>query len=210
MELHNKSEKDGDVMAVTNVTATLANNAENLNEQGNNIYSGELTAPKENGNYTVSILAYDDAGNVSEMQSDVVEVSLWHTPKTNWLPTDRFNFVDYNRIKNNLIWLHEKAQNLWKPFDIEDMGDDIESFSGYWPLEIFNMWERNLEVINKNIFTQDYGVSQYFFYNGPFIKWDELNRIEGATLQMKEILERQEKGLRKLPFRLGTFKEVKV
>lgn len=210
MELHNKSEKDGDVMAVTNVTATLANNTENLSNQENNIYSGEMTAPKENGDYTVSILAYDDAGNVAEMQSDVVEVSLWHTPKTNWLPTDRFNFVDYNRIKNNLIWLHEKVQNLWKPFEIEDMGDDIDSYESYWPVAFFNAWEHNLDIINKNVLIRDYGEMQTFYENGVFIQWDELNRIEGATLEMRGILDSQEAGLRRLSFRLGTFKEVKV
>lgn len=196
-------------MAIKEVTATLAEKTTNLENKQDSIYSGNLTAPKENGIYSVQVSAYDDAGNVTTDNAEV-EVTLWHTPKTNWKPTDRFNFVDYNRIKNNLTWLHEKAQELWKPFDIEDMGDDITDYSSYWKVRFFNAWEENLEIINKNIFTQDYGERQIFFENGAFIQWNELNRIESAILEMRDILDRQEAGLRRLSFRLGTFKEVKI
>ena len=37
----------------------------------------------------------------------------WITPKTNWISTDRFNIADYNRIKNNLEYLHEYAQRFY-------------------------------------------------------------------------------------------------
>lgn len=195
-------------MAITKVMATLEAETAILSGSGG-AYNGELVAPKESGNYAVEVAAHDDAGNVT-LGSRAVEVSLWHTPKTKWKPTDRFNFVDYNRIKNNLVYLHELAEALWKPFSVEDMGPDIESYVAYWNVDVFNMFERNLEAINNNIFTQDYGYSKEFFSNGPFIRWDELNRIESAILSMNDILERQKAGLRRLSFRLGTFKEVKI
>lgn len=201
-------------MSVTKVEATLVDDTEQLTKN-ENAYSGELTAPKTSGQYGVGISAYDDAGNVSIVDGStnsklLIDVSLWHPPKTNWKQTDRFNIEDYNRIKNNLVYLHEKAVSLCKPFETENMGDDITSYESYWDVEVFNMFERNLEKINQNIFTQDYGCSQTFFENGPFIRFSELNRIEGAILQMNEILERQKTGLKKLSFRLGRFKEVRI
>lgn len=134
----------------------------------------------------------------------------WTEPKINWISTDRFNIADYNRIKNNIQWLCEKANKLNKSFSYADMGNNVATTDSYWKVECFNAFEQNLETINKNIFTKDYGVSQCFFENGPFIKWDELNRIESACLSMKDILERQEAGLSRLALRLGNKKGIYV
>lgn len=197
-------------MAVESVIATIADESKNLAETSTNTYSGELTAPLESGDYSIDVAVYDDAGNVAVATSEVVEVSIWHTPKTNWKSTDRFNFVDYNRIKNNLLWLHDKVTELYKSFEIEDMGEDVTDYSSYWKVKYFNAWERNLDIINSHMFTKDYGTEQRFFENGPFIQWTELNRIESAILNMRDILDRQEKGIRRFSFRLGTFKEVQI
>lgn len=196
-------------MSVTQVTASLSEETTVLNETENNLYSGNLTTPTESGVYAVNVSAYDDAGNVA-VATSYVDVSLWHTPKTNWKATDSFNFVDYNRIKNNLVYLHQFAETLWNSFRISDMGEDIAEYTAFWDVDIFNMFESNLELINQNILTQDFGVSQRFFENGAFIKWDELNRIEGAILSMNDLLERQKAGLKKLSFRLGNWKGVKI
>lgn len=194
---------------IEKVTATVAEETADLKEN-NSVYTGELTAPIDSGSYPVTVSAYDDSGNVTVNNSTVAEVTLWHTPKTNWKATDRFNYVDYNRIKNNLTYLHELAQEVYKQFQIADMGEDITDYTGWFTAAAFNAFESNLETINKNIFTQDYGVSQRFFDNGAFIQWQELNRIESTTLQMNELLERQKATLRKLPFRLGAFREVRI
>lgn len=135
----------------------------------------------------------------------IVDESLWNTPKTNWKSTDRFNFADYNRIKNNLNYLHQLAVSMWNEFDMPNMGADITDYNAFWDVDIFNLFESNLELINKHIFAQDFGVSQRFFENGAFIKWDELNRIESAILSMNDLLERQKNGLKRVSFRLGQF-----
>lgn len=135
---------------------------------------------------------------------------VWTDPKTNWKNTDRFNISDFNRIKNNIEFLHNEAELLYKKFEISNMGQNIESYESYWDVNWFNAFEENVETINNIIFTQDYGIMQRFFENGPFIKWDELNRIESACLSIKEILDRQEAGLRKLSFRFGSMKGVNV
>lgn len=36
----------------------------------------------------------------------------WIKPKTNWVSTDRMNLEDYNRIKNNITYLKEKANEV--------------------------------------------------------------------------------------------------
>ena len=134
----------------------------------------------------------------------------WVEPKTSWKSTDRFNISDYNRIKNNLSYLHELAVSLWKPFNISNMGEDLTDYAVYFDVDIFNYFESNLETINQNILTQDFGISQRFYDNAPFIKWDELNRIENTMLSMYELLQRQKLSIRKIPFRLGAFKEVRI
>lgn len=134
----------------------------------------------------------------------------WKDPKTDWKSTDRFNISDFNRIKNNILWLREKAEKLYKKFDTEDMGEDITSYTGYWIVEYFNAFEKNVDKINSVIYTQELGTAQRFFENGAFIKWDELNRIEIACSKMKNILDRQEAGLSRLSIRLGGMKGVNV
>jgi len=134
----------------------------------------------------------------------------WITPKTDWSKTDRFNIEDYNRIKNNLAHLHERAQELYLSFPIQDMGEDVLSYEAYRHADAFNLFEENLEAINQNMFTQDYGASMVFFDNGPFIPPQELNRIEGATLAMMDVLDRQSAGLRKIPFTLGAYREPRI
>ncbi len=196
-------------MAIKKVMANLARDSTECKKTHGEYYEGTLRAPHEEGNYTAEILAYDDSGNISVANYEMV-VSNWVIPKTKWKPTDRFNFVDYNRIKNNLACLHTIASRLYKPFNIADMGHDITDYLAYWDVDIFNLFEKNLDTINKNVMSQDFGQSQTFYPNGIFIQWDELNRIEGATLSIKTLLDIQESGKSKLSFRLGAFKEVKT
>lgn len=196
-------------MSVTQVYATIKDDSVSLESSSGNSYSGSMSAPDVRGNYSVSVTANDDAGNVS-VATSVLNVMLWHTPKTDWKSTDRFNISDYNRIKNNLEHLHKLSCDLQMIYGMPNMGGDILDYSPYWEVEKFNLFETNLDLINKHIFTQDYGTAQRFLENGAFIKWDELNRIESAILSMNELLEMQKNGLRKIGFRLGQYREVRL
>lgn len=208
MERNNESKEGGNGMAVTQVTATMDNETINLVESDSGVYTASVVASNTAGTHDITISAYNDSGEVSIMTTSLSVVSK--QSKTNWKPTDRFNYVDYNRIKNNLYYLWQRACQYWGYFEIQDMGSDMDDYTGYWDVEVFNAWEYNLDEINKHMLSTDYGIKQTFFENGPFIKWDELNRIESATLDMNNMLDRLEVGLRRLPFRLGTFKEVKI
>jgi hypothetical protein len=134
----------------------------------------------------------------------------WIEPKTDWTSQDTFNFSDYNRIKNNIAYLRERAVKLVKPFEIQDMGDDMTSYAELFEASKFNTIEQNLETINNNAYLKDYGTKQTFYDNGVFIAYAELNRIESATLDIYNMLGRQEIGLRRLAFRLGAGREVRI
>ena len=196
-------------MAIKRVTAELKNSSAELKKSVDETYSGNLTTPREGGYYSATVKAYDNAGNVAISKSNEIEVTIWKPPKTDWKSTDKFNWKDYNRIKNNLSWLHKKACELYKNFQIDEMGEDINNYSSYWDVKFFNAWENNIDIINKNMYVKNYGNKQRFFENGVFIQWNELNRIESAILQMHDILESQEKGIRRLSFRFGLYKEVR-
>lgn len=135
---------------------------------------------------------------------------VWKEPKTDWTAQDAFNYKDYNRIKNNLTYLHNEAVEIWGDFDIDDMGADMTSNRQGWNYRYFNAIESNIDTINKHIFTQDYGFRQTFYSNGPFIGFSELNRIEGATLSMKQIIDGVKGGRIRIAFRLGFPKGLKL
>lgn len=197
-------------MAITKVTASIGGNSIELSTAGNGIYTGEARAPTDTGSHEVSVLVESDNGQIQSKSYFTVIEKQGQTFKTDWKPTDRFNFSDYNRIKNNLYKLWQRACELIYRFEIQDMGNDINSYSGHWEVEFFNAWEENLEIIDRHIISKDYGVRQTFYENGQFIKWDELNRIESATLDMWNTLDGLEAGFRRLPFRFGIYKEVRI
>lgn len=126
----------------------------------------------------------------------------WITPKTDWVATDRFNISDYNRIINNVYIVANLCSSLYEPFEIEDMGEPLNSYSGYWNVEVFNAIEINVESICR--FLDDVNPIRTTFYpNGVFITYTELNRIEGITARFSDLVEGWLNGLMNLPFTLG-------
>ena len=138
------------------------------------------------------------------------EITELIPPKTDWLSSDRFNIEDYNRIRNNILYIHCIANQVYPSVELESMGESKNSYDGYWTANEFNAIESNVSAINDHILSKDYGVSQRFFPNGAFIKWDELNRIESAISSMNAILARQKGSIPRLQFRLGNYKSIKI
>lgn len=144
----------------------------------------------------------------------------WQEPKTDWTAQDAFNYKDYNRIKNNLSYLHNQACAEWGNFDIEEMGEDLlapEDVEPGSPPEKFmydamrfNGFEANVDTINQHMLKKDYGFRQTFYYNGAFPKPEEFNRIEAAMLNMKRINDGKKSGKIRLAFRLGAPKGLYV
>ncbi len=126
----------------------------------------------------------------------------WTEPKTDWTSSDYFNPEDYNRIKNNLVYLNEMASDLYIGYDFNDMGDDKTYESYYYPDEI-NLFESNLESINTGTYPREIGDTKTFYENQPFIDYNELNRMETGILKVYNGLVGQYYGRKKLGFTLG-------
>ena len=137
----------------------------------------------------------------------------WITPKTDWVITDRFNISDYNRIKNNIQWLVDKADELLiVPVGAYDMGDDVVDYTGYRTADEFNAFEQNVDILNHAICYRDYGGTITFYPNGKFIQYTELNRLENACEKMKPLIEGLEDAIadKRLSFTLGQYKSIRL
>ncbi len=146
---------------------------------------------------------------------------VWETPKTDWSAEysdtgrfvgDFFNVTDYNRIKNNLLYLRELATQLIYGMPHITVGVDKHLPNNANPdfdndnffADEFNLIEDALETLDNAIGWVDFGQKQVFYENGRFIDADELNRIEGAELTLYNLLTNSIAGKLRLSFRLGT------
>ena len=116
----------------------------------------------------------------------------WETPKTNWHGAvnadgiyvgDRFNASDFNRIKNNLVYLREIAIKLYEDFSIVSLGDDRTPDDYFYADEI-NQMEANLNTINTHTVQRQYGTTPIYYDNGNTMDYQELNRLESAILDI--------------------------
>lgn len=135
----------------------------------------------------------------------------WETPKTDWYGGvdtngnyvgDRFNAVDFNRIKNNIDVLHGMAMKLYEDFDIVSIGDDRTAKDFFYADEI-NQLEENLNIINDNTIKGYYGESPIYLTNGHTMTFGDLNRLEGAILDLRDKLENELSGLRSFTWCFG-------
>jgi len=136
----------------------------------------------------------------------------WTTPKTDWKSTDRFNYSDYNRIKNNISYIQSKANEriLIHSVSITDMGDDITSYSAFFYADEFNAFEDNVKKINESGIYKTSIKTHTFYPNAKFINYEELNELESAILTVKMSVDDSDKK-QKLSIRLGnTNKSIKV
>lgn len=136
---------------------------------------------------------------------------MWQTPKTNWYGAvdangvysgDRFNAVDFNRIKNNLQYVRDLAITLYKEFDIVSLGDDRTEKDYFYADEI-NQLEANLNTINNNTLKLSYGNAPTYVENGNTMDFAELNRLECATLDLYDRLTNQSEGRRMFQWNFG-------
>lgn len=135
----------------------------------------------------------------------------WITPKTNWnggtaadgtYIGDRFNAVDFNRIKNNLDYLRELAIKLYDEFAINALGSDRTPADYFYADEI-NQLEENLTIINNNTLKRHYGTAPTYTNNGRTMDFTELNRLESAILDLYDRLTNQSEGRRMFQWNFG-------
>ena len=144
----------------------------------------------------------------------------WITPKTDWHSTydgageyqeDFFNIEDYNRIKNNLLYLRELAAELFYPIPVITVGVDKHypiagspnfDNDNFFADEI-NKIEDGLEALDNAINLFSHGNKQTFYENGRFIGAAELNRIEKAELELYKYITDSIAGKSRLAIRFG-------
>lgn len=136
---------------------------------------------------------------------------MWETPKTDWhyeldsdglYIGDRFNAVDFNRIKNNLEYLRGLAIKMYDEFTIHALGTDRTTQDYFYADEI-NQLEENLNTINYNSIKRSYGTAPSYTANGNIMDFAELNRLEGAILDLYDKLSNQNNGRRTFTWNLG-------
>lgn len=191
------------------VKALLGGSETAFVDVGNNTYEAIVTAPNRDGPYEITINAVSSTGDTDSASIDL-KVSSWIEPKVDWKSTDRFNIKDFNRIRNNIISIQELLSYDYGQIPIESMGEELTDYAGYWNVDFFNAFEKNVEIFYEYLPVSDFGTTQKYYVNGLFIKYDELNRIENLLLRFKDFISYQNAGVRKLPFRLGAFKEVRL
>lgn len=135
---------------------------------------------------------------------------MWTEPKTDWESTDYFNLTDYNRIKNNIAYLRELALEVFVDFPFEDMGDDKSSYSEYPYADEFNAMENNLESMRENTFLFDDSEPKQWYENQRTPNYEDFNRLERACLLFYNGFNGIKENKRRLPFRLGAFKAIRV
>lgn len=136
---------------------------------------------------------------------------MWETPKTDWhyeldsdglYIGDRFNAVDFNRIKNNLEYLRGLAIKMYDDFTINALGADRTPQDYFYADEI-NQLEENLNIINGNSIKRSYGTAPSYAANGKVMDFTELNRLEGAMLDLYDRLTNQNDGRRTFTWNFG-------
>lgn len=135
----------------------------------------------------------------------------WTTPKTNWHGStdsegvysgDRFNAADFNRIKNNLVYLRDLAITLYDEFTIGSLGAD-RSVGDFFYADEINQLETNLTTINTNTLRRSYGTAPTYEANGYTMDYTELNRLESAILDLYNRLTNESEGRRMFTWNFG-------
>lgn len=136
----------------------------------------------------------------------------WTTPKTDWYGVtnpsdgvytgDRFNAVDFNRIKNNLTYLRELALKMYDEFSIVPLGAD-RTYSDYFYADEINQLEENLKTINNKTLKRSYGNPPTYVANGNTMDFAELNRLERAILDLYDRLTNESEGRRMFTWNFG-------
>lgn len=124
---------------------------------------------------------------------------VWITPKTDWVSSDKINTYDFNRIVNNLLYLQSEIENIQSNSELP--GE--KAITDYPFASMLNDIENELERINRVTYNFNIGTKKTYTANGHPFDYNELNRIEGATLKIHNVYLSQLANGKHLSFTLG-------
>lgn len=194
-------------MAVVNVIAEVEGEEYTLSTTDNTSYETEISAPQETTD--ISVTAIDENGNVKTVTEELNVGYEWLPPKTDWVATDYFNYVDYNRIINNIRYLRNLANKLFLGISRADLGEEKTYLSMFYAREMNNI-ESSLEILNLETYDFDIGEKTEYRENGSTPLYSEFNRIESAILLIYNTMTSHKEALPRLAFNLGGQKGIKV
>ena len=111
----------------------------------------------------------------------------WITPKTDWTTTTRFEYTDYNRIRNNLLYINDMLNELYPDkAQTLDLGDAKTGYSNNYAVSEFTAFEDALESFTRIGRDVNVGDRNYYRGNDSFIWADALNRLEECCVRWKD------------------------
>lgn len=136
---------------------------------------------------------------------------MWIQPKTNWKKDDSINIEDFNRIRNNLLYLYEKSKIFYKDYNLSKKLVEEVTYSSYAYTEKWNFLEfTSNDIYNNTYKLNDVGSMKEFIIYQNYIDYNELNRLEKLCIKYYDLLKGQEDTIEKLSFTLGNYKGVKI
>ena len=104
----------------------------------------------------------------------------WIEPKTDWTYRDKFTYTDYNRIRNNMLYINERINELFPQYYLElNLGNPKTFYDEeYFPSE-FNAFEDALISFERTGEDYNLGRRYYHYDNDPFV-WEDV-LIFGAS-----------------------------
>ena len=99
------------------------------------------------------------------------------TPKTDWEATDPITPTDYNRIKNNLVYINDLFNHMYDNPYTFNPGADIGE-KEFFKASKFNMFEDCVEHLQRSGRIYTFGERSYYYDNGHLPNYTQLNRLE--------------------------------
>ena len=97
-------------------------------------------------------------------------------PKTDWEPSDYITPADYNRIKNNLVYINDLFNEMYEEYVFEP-GEDI-GIDEWFRASKFNMFEDCVENFQRSGTVITFGERSYYSDNGHLPNYNKINRLE--------------------------------
>ncbi len=133
----------------------------------------------------------------------------WIEPKTDWTPSDAFDYTQYNRVTGNITFLKAFADDLFAKLTELSLETEKDNLSAIYARHM-NAIEDGLDRLNIETYGFDIGDKKTYRPNGNVPTYEEYNRIENACLMLYNQLQIHKANLFKISFTLGNQKGIRV